>query len=108
MKKLYLPLILLCLLSVFLLSCQSHDDNSDIAINEPLYLVLDTNKALRNQEVNFSLISEENADFTSQAKFFVDGNLISNTTFSSATEGTHEVYATYNLGGLKRLQLLKN
>lgn len=62
-------------------------------------LLIDIQKALRNQEITFSLIDPEGNDVTSTALFYVNSNLIDGNTFSSVTEGDFEVYAEFEIAG---------
>lgn len=62
-------------------------------------LLISNTKLLRNQTNTFTLLDPQGDDVTSTATIYVDGNEITGNTFTSASVGSHEVYATYDLGG---------
>jgi len=92
--------VLIFFVFTLLLSC-SGDDPANVIynINEESSLVKNYEKVLRNQEVVFSLIGENNADYTEFATFYVDGVAIEGNVFSSSIEGVFSVYAGYDLAG---------
>jgi len=92
--------VLIFFVFTLLLSC-SGDDSANVIynINEESSLVISGEKALRNQEVVFSLLGENNADYTEFATFYIDGNVIDGNVFSSSIEGFFNVYAEYDLVG---------
>lgn len=58
-------------------------------------LTIDVPKALRNQTITFGLRDNQGVDTSSEATFYVNGNAIAGNSFTSATPGEFEVYATY-------------
>lgn len=68
-----------------------------IQVLEPTQRILkiDVPKALRNQTVTFELIDDQGDNTAADATFFVNGAAIEGTTYSSATPGAFEVYASY-------------
>ena len=99
MKKKTLVFQCLLLLSVLILSCDKEKEVEIYDINNASILVIDSEKSLRNQEVPLLLKGSNNEDYTNLATFYVNGNPIEGSTFSSASEGLFEIYAEYNLAG---------
>lgn len=62
-------------------------------------LILSSSKALRNQELTFSLVDPQGNDVSSTATFYVDGAAISGNIYSSGSIATSEVYAEYDQAG---------
>jgi thiol-disulfide isomerase/thioredoxin len=91
---------LICL-SFGVLSCSSDEETFDSTITQPALLVLNIQKALRNQEIIFSLQSADNEVYTDIATFYVNGNPITGNTFSAAAEGVFEISARYSLAGVE-------
>ena len=83
-----------------LLSC-SGDDSANVIynINEESLLIKNYEKVLRNQEVVFDLMGDDNANYTEFAIFYVDNVAITGNVFSSSVEGVFNVYAEYDLAG---------
>ena len=83
-----------------LLSC-SGDDSANVIynINEESLLIKNYEKVLRNQEVVFDLIGDNNANYTEFAIFYVNNVAIAGNVFSSPVEGVFNVYAEYDLAG---------
>jgi thiol-disulfide isomerase/thioredoxin len=69
-----------------------------VSATENTLLISDT-KLLRNQTNTFSLINPQGDDVSATATFYVDGNAIPGNQYVSASVGTHEIYATYDLAG---------
>jgi thiol-disulfide isomerase/thioredoxin len=89
----------LYVLSILILSCSKDKKVETYEINDTSFLVLETEKGLRNQELSLMLTGANEEDFTDLATFFVNENPIDGNTFSSSSEGMFEVYAQYNLAG---------
>ncbi|MDX1461746.1 MAG: Omp28-related outer membrane protein [Marinirhabdus sp.] len=89
--------------AVLLFGCSKSEDFSEFveeAQVEEIEIGLTYRPAsLRNQDINFSVFDEDGTDITSEATFFVNGNELTGNTFNSDTEGSFEVYATYDLNG---------
>jgi len=62
------------------------------------FLTIDKSKALRNQAINFRLLNPDGTDATDEAEFYVDGNLIEGTSFTSDIAGFYSVYAIFDSG----------
>jgi thiol-disulfide isomerase/thioredoxin len=60
-------------------------------------LTIDFPKALRNQTITFGLLDSQGNNTASDATFYVDDTAISGFTYSSANEGSFEVYAEYEV-----------
>lgn len=58
-------------------------------------LTIDFPRAMKNQNITFGLLDSNGDDTASEATFYVNGNAISGFTFTSATDGSFEVYAEY-------------
>lgn len=58
-------------------------------------LTIDFPRAMKNQNITFGLLDSNGDDIASEATFYVNGNAISGFTFTSATDGSFEVYAEY-------------
>jgi len=71
----------------------------DVVNADQRTLLLDNEKALPNQTITFTLVNADGMDTTNEATIYVDDSVISGNTYSSATESSHEVYATYEVGG---------
>lgn len=89
----------LYVLSILILSCSKDKKIETYEINDTSFLVLETEKGLRNQELTLMLKGANEEDYTALATFYVNENPIVGNTFSSSTEGMFEVYAQYNLAG---------
>ena len=57
--------------------------------------------SLRNQEIPFTVISQQGVDVTQQAQFYVDGQAIDSNVFSSSQVGDFVAYATYVEDGVE-------
>ncbi len=62
-------------------------------------LIISGSKALRNQEITFSLVDPQGNDISSTATFYVDNAAISGNTYAAASVGMSEVYAEYDVAG---------
>lgn len=93
----YLNKASVILVLLFITSCNKEDAIQEYNINEISSLSVSTEKGLRNQEITFELLGEDN--YTEFAAFFVNGEAIVNNVFSSSVEGEFNVYAEYDLAG---------
>ncbi|MFT4847677.1 MAG: thiol-disulfide isomerase/thioredoxin [Sediminicola sp.] len=89
----------LYVLSILILSCNKDIEIETYEIDEVPFLVIETERGLRNQELPFMLKGENEEDYTDLATFYVNENAINGNIFSSPSEGIFEVYAQYNLAG---------
>ncbi len=87
--------------SILMLSCNKDKEIEIYEINDASFLVLETEKGLRNQELSLMLKGSNEEDYTELATFYVNENPIDGNTFSSSSEGMFEVYAQYNLAGIQ-------
>lgn len=76
------------------------DKNSNILNFEVLTpteraLTIDAPRAMKNQAITFGLFDNNGINTASEATFYVGGTAIAGFTFSSATDGSFEVYAEY-------------
>lgn len=62
-------------------------------------LTIDVPKALRSQTITFGLFDVDGNNTAPEATFYVNNNPISGFTYSSATPGSFEVYAQYEING---------
>ena len=56
---------------------------------------MSSDKVDANESITFEAKDNNQNTVTSSCKFYVDGQLISGSTYSTATGGDHEVFATY-------------
>jgi len=71
----------------------------DVVNADQRTLLLDNEKAFPNQTITFILVDADGMDTTNDATIYVDDVAISGNTYSSSSESSHEVYATYEVGG---------
>jgi len=99
MKKVFIPLLTLLIIA----SCSKKEDFSgaigDGGIEQIELGLVYRPASLRDQIVDFSLFDEEGNDITADAVFYVNDELLESNEFSSAQEGSFEVYAEYELDG---------
>lgn len=69
--------------------------NFEVLALEERALTVDVSRAMKNQTITFGLFDGSGTNTASEATFYVNGTAISGFTFSSATEGSYEVYAEY-------------
>ncbi len=79
------------------------DINSNILNFEVLALTeraltIDASRAMKNQTITFGLLDSDGNNTAADATFYVNGNAINGFTFTSATDGSFEVYAEYRVG----------
>jgi thiol-disulfide isomerase/thioredoxin len=63
-------------------------------------VLIDNKKALRNQTTTFTMVDADGIDVTSEAVFFVNNTEIIGNTYISATAGSFDVYAEYEVSGI--------
>ncbi len=71
-------------------------------------LTIDVNRAFRNQTITFGLLDSNGENSAADATFYVNSAAISGFTFSSASEGSFEVYAKYMVNGEEYTSATKN
>ncbi len=69
--------------------------NFEVLAPEERALTIDVSRAMKNQTITFGLLDGSGNNTASEATFYVNGNAIAGFTFSSANEGSFEVYAEY-------------
>ncbi|WP_203296016.1 Omp28-related outer membrane protein [Luteirhabdus pelagi] len=96
-----IPLLLLTFLAV--VACSKDEDFSG---NDEAVTIVDENaglvvrsSSLRNQEIPFRVFNSSEEEVTDVATFYVDEAEIEGSIFTSADEGTFEVYAQYEEDG---------
>lgn len=98
-----MPKIICFLLLVVIMSCTKTEENVPLT---PEVDLLDENKFVRkaslvNQEIPFKIVTEAGEDVTDIATFYVNGEPVFGSTFSSATVGDFEVYGEYIQDGFE-------
>lgn len=99
MKKKNISAYYFYVLILLFISCNKSSDPEVYEINDSSFLVLESTKGLRNQEIVFELIGTNDEDFTSLATFLINDIPINGNSFSSAITGIFDVKAQYNLAG---------
>ncbi|MEZ4778450.1 MAG: Omp28-related outer membrane protein [Flavobacteriaceae bacterium] len=97
MKKIFIKSSLLLLfVNVIFIGCSKKESFDTIA---DFSLVLTSSSAdgvlLLNEELTFTVLTEEGVDYTNEATFFVNGSEINVSSYNFSAEGTYEVYASY-------------
>jgi thiol-disulfide isomerase/thioredoxin len=102
MKKKSLYLIgSFLVVSLLLVSCSKTEENVPLT-QENVEITIQNfvrPASLRNQEIPFTLITEDGTDVTANATFFVNGEPIEGNVFTSSEEGEFEAFATYDDNG---------
>lgn len=94
MKKYSLLAASLFLGVLFLTSCTKTESDFTTAIPESITINASTLNAAAGTVVNFTVTSSSNnADVTNQSKLYVNGTLITGSSYTFSTEGTYAVYA---------------
>ena len=87
---------------IAVLACSKTEEN--VPLTQPTGEVtvdkLVREASLRNQVIPFSVINEAGVDVTGMTTFYVDGQEVTENSFSSPTIGDFEVYGTYNQNGV--------
>ena len=98
-----IPFVILIALALVFSSCNSDDENANpvIGLTVEASLVVDNNKALRNQEINVSMVDANDVNQTTEATFYVNNEVLDGTTFSSETAREYQITATYILNGVE-------
>lgn len=94
MKSIKTLSLLFCFVTLFFSSC-----SKDYEVIPPEgYLVLSADNSLRliNNPISFTVITQNGEDVTADAVFYVDDQIISDNTYTSATPGTFSVKAVYS------------
>ncbi|MCB0465927.1 MAG: Omp28-related outer membrane protein [Aequorivita sp.] len=73
--------------------------NFEVIAETERALTIDATRAMNNQTITFGLLDSSGNNTASDATFYVNGAAISGFTYSSATEGSFEVYAEYIVNG---------
>jgi thiol-disulfide isomerase/thioredoxin len=102
MKKKNLFLIGSVFLSVLVfVSCSKTEEN--VPLSQETVEIAFQNfvrpASLRNQEIPFTVLTEEGVDVTAASQVFVNGAAINGTVFISSEIGDFEAYATYEING---------
>lgn len=71
-------------------------------------LTIDVPKALRNQTITFGLYDANGDDTAADAIFYVNDEEISGFTYASASAGSFEVYAKYDVNGVEESSATKS
>ena len=94
----------LALASIILISCTKSEDFSnfleDDTVAEIEIGLVYRLASLRNQDIPFFVFDEDGTDISADAIFYVNGDALDGNIFTSATEGTYEIYAEYNTQGI--------
>lgn len=98
-----IPKIALLLFLALSFSCSKTEENVPLTTPTAEITVdkLVRQASLRNQEIPFKIINEAGEDVTALATFYVDGEPVSGSVFSSATIGEFEVYGVYMEDGVE-------
>ena len=88
---------------IAILSCSKTEENVPLTTPTAEITVdkLVRKASLRNQEIPFKIIDEDGDDVTALATFYVDGEAIEGSSFSSSTIGEFEVYGVYMEDGVE-------
>ena len=81
--------------SFIIISCGFEDNPilNDVGITS-ISVSMSSDKVDANESITFEAKDNNQNTVTSSCKFYVDGQLISGSTYSTATGGDHEVFAT--------------
>lgn len=94
-----LKMVSIIALTMLFLACGNDDTPGNDGLSEEAFLIIDNPKALRNQEISFSLVSQDLEGHTDVATFYVNDQIVVGNAFSSETEASFEVYASYVRNG---------
>lgn len=98
-----IPRFVLLLIVVFCISCSKTEEN--VPLTTPTAEIevdkLVRKASLRNQEIPFRILNESGEDVTALATFYVDGEVIEGSSFSSSVVGEFEVYGVYMEDGVE-------
>ncbi|MCT4630707.1 Omp28-related outer membrane protein [Winogradskyella sp.] len=98
-----MPKLLLLLIVLLNFSCSKTEDNEPLRTDVDL---IDEDKFVRkasliDQEISFKIVTEEGEDVTDIATFYVDGEQVLGSSFSSSAIGEFEVYGVYIQDGFE-------
>ncbi|SRX74912.1 Omp28-related outer membrane protein [Aequorivita antarctica] len=82
--------------------------NFEVIAETERALTLDVTRAMNNQTITFGLLDSNGNNTASDATFYVNGAAITGFTYSSAAEGSFEVYAEYLVNGDTYTSTVKN
>ena len=80
-------------------SATSNILNFEVLAESQRALTIDVTRAMNNQTITFGLLDSSGIDTAADATFYVKNAAITGFTYSSATEGSYEVYAEYLVNG---------
>ncbi|WP_299099118.1 Omp28-related outer membrane protein [uncultured Winogradskyella sp.] len=97
------PKLFILLFTILIISCSKTEEN--VPLTTPTAQI-DVDKLVRkasliNQDIPFKIINEADEDVTSLATFYVDGNAVIGSSFSSDEIGDFEVYGVYMEDGVE-------
>lgn len=97
------PNLILVVIMFITLGCSKTEENVPLTIPTAEITVdkLVRKASLINQNIPFKIINEQEVDVTSLATFYVNGEPIDGTSFSSNTIGEFEVYGVYTEEGVE-------
>lgn len=97
-RRLFITLVVI---AIVIPSCSKTEDNTPL--EQPITEIQTENLReayIINQNINFNVESADGENVTDISTFFVNGNPINGSSFSSSVEGEFEMYATYtNVNG---------
>lgn len=106
MKRLGIQSFWLLFIGLTFFSCSKSEDFSgfveqeiEIEEEEIVSALVVRTRSLRNQSIDFQVLDAEGTDVSAEATFYVDGEMISGSSFSSENTGSFEVYAEYEVEG---------
>lgn len=103
MKSINIPKLFTFLFISLLFSCSKTEENVPLGQETAEITVekLVRKASLRNQEIPFTVINETGNDVTENVTFYVNGEAIEGSIFSSAIVGDFEVYGVYEENGIE-------
>lgn len=90
------------MLSIVIVSCSKKESfpiDDDQQVDDVNIGLTFRAASLRDQVIDFKVFDEEGTEITENITFFVDGEVLVGNTFQSSSEGSHEIYAEYELNG---------
>jgi thiol-disulfide isomerase/thioredoxin len=103
MNSINIPKILFALSLIVVFSCSKTEENVPLTGPQGSITVdkLVRKASLRDQVIPFSVLNEAGDDVTSITTFYVDGQEITGSSFSSSVVGDFEVYGIYTENGVE-------
>ncbi len=89
-------------------NANSNTINFEVLAETERALTIDVTRAMTNQTVTFGLLDNNGINTASEATFYVNDAAISGFAYSSATEKSFTVYATYEVNGENYTTPVKN